>query len=75
MQEKVCDIWLEPADFRCIPTSGALTSNGEAVLGPGIAHEASQKFQGLALDLGRLIAARGNHVHLIRPGLLSTLLQ
>jgi hypothetical protein len=71
MQEKVCDIWLEPADYRCILTSGAITGNGEAVLDPGEAQQAAQKFQGLALDLGRLIAARGNHVHLIRPGLVS----
>ena len=71
MQEKVCDIWLEPAEFRCIPTCGTLTSSGEAVLDEAVAREAAQRFQGLASDLGRLIAARGNHVHLIRPGLLS----
>lgn len=71
MQEKVCDIWLESAGFRCILTSGTLTGGGEASLDPGVAREASQRFQGLALDLGRLIASRGNHVHLIRPGLLS----
>ena len=71
MQEKVCDIWLEPAEFRCIPTSGALTGSGEAVLDAGVAREAAQRFQGLASDLGRLIASRGNHVHLIRQGLVS----
>jgi hypothetical protein len=71
MQEKVCDIWLEPAEFRCIPISGTLTSSGEAVLDTALAREAAQRFHGLASDLGRLIAARGNHVHLIRPGLVS----
>jgi len=71
MQEKVCDIWLEPGEFRCLPTSGALTSSGEAVLDARVAREAAQRYQGLAADLGRLIAARGNHVHLIRPGLVS----
>lgn len=71
MQEKVCDLWLEPAEFRCIPSSGALTSGGESVLDTGIAREAAQRFQGFASDLGRLIAARGNHVHLVRAGLLS----
>jgi hypothetical protein len=71
MQEKVCDIWLEPAEFRCIPTSGTLSRSGEAVLDTALAREAAQRFHGLASDLGRLIAARGNHVHLIRAGLLS----
>ncbi len=71
MKEKVCDIWLEPGEFRCLPTSGALTSSGEAILDAKVAREAAQRFHGLAADLGRLIAARGNHVHLIRSGLAS----
>jgi hypothetical protein len=71
MQEKACDLWLEPAEFRCIPISGTLTSEGEALLDTEIARQAAQRFHGLASDLGRLIAARGNHVHIIRAGLLS----
>lgn len=71
MIEKVCDLWLEPAEYRCIPTSGALTAEGSAVMDFGVAVEAARRFSGIEVDLGRLIASRGNHVHLIRPGLVS----
>jgi hypothetical protein len=37
----------------------------------GIAQEAARRFVDLEVDLGRLLASRGNHVHLLRPGLLS----
>jgi len=70
MVEKVCNLWIEPADFRCIPTSGAV-SNGEAIMDEGIALEATKRFQSMPADLGRLLTSRGNHVHEIRPGVLS----
>ena len=71
MNEKACNLWLEPAEYRCIPTTGALTSDGGAVMDSGLALEAKQRFRDLDVDLGRLVAARGNHVHLVRPGLVS----
>ena len=71
MQEKTCNVWIESSEFKCIPTTGALNDDGEAVLDTGVAKEAAGRFHGLALDLGRLIASRGNHCHLIRPGLVS----
>jgi hypothetical protein len=71
MIEKVCNLWLEPAEFRCIPTSGAIGPDGSAMMDSPIAVEAAKRFAGIETDLGRLIAARGNHVHLIRPGLVS----
>ena len=37
----------------------------------GVALEATQRFRDIQLDLGRLLASRGNHVHVLRPGLLS----
>ena len=70
MIEKACNLWIEPADYRCILTSAAV-ANGEAVLETRSARAAGGKFAGLAGDLGRLLTARGNHVHLIRPGLCS----
>ena len=70
MIEKACNLWIEPADYRCILTSAAV-ANGEAVLESRSAHAAAVKFAGLATDLGRLLTARGNHVHVIRPGLCS----
>jgi hypothetical protein len=70
MIEKPCDLWLERADYRCILTSGAVSA-GEAVLTTPSALQAATKFAGLAADLGRLLTSRGNHVHLLRPGLCS----
>lgn len=71
MVEKVCNLWLEPTVYRCIPTNGSLTADGEAVLDHPLAREAAVKFTGLAADLGHLIASRGNHVHMIRPGVIA----
>lgn len=68
--EKVGNLWIENAQYRCIPTTGAV-EDGEAVMNTGLALEAAQRFSGLAVDLGRLITSRGNHVHQLRPGLLS----
>lgn len=70
MIEKTCNLWIEPAEYRCILTSAAV-QGGEAVLDSASARAAADRFAGLALDLGRLLTARGNHVHLIRPGLCS----
>ena len=70
MVEKTCNLWLESAEYRCILTSGALNA-GEAVLETRSAREAAAKFSGLAGDLGRFITLRGNHTHLVRPGLCS----
>ncbi|MBN2563406.1 MAG: ADP-ribose-binding protein [Phycisphaerae bacterium] len=71
MIEKVCNLWLERAEYRCIPTTGAVGGDGAAVMDSGLAKEAAQRFSGLELDLGRLLTSRGNHVHLVRPDLIS----
>lgn len=71
MIEKVCNLWLESAEYRCIPSSGALTPEGMAVLDNPISEEAAKRFQGFEHDLGRLIAARGNHVLHIGGGLIA----
>ncbi|MBI4717797.1 MAG: ADP-ribose-binding protein [Planctomycetes bacterium] len=71
MIEKTCNLWLESATWRCIPTSGATTPDGSAILDSGLGKEAVQKFFNLDADLGRLLTSCGNHVHELRPGLLS----
>lgn len=71
MIEKTCNLWLESAQWRCVPTSGATTPSGEAIMDAGIALEAVQQYQSLDADLGRLLASRGNHVHELRQGLAS----
>jgi len=71
MKEKACNLWIEPADYRCIPTSGATNDEGAAIMDSGLALEAAKKFHNLEVDLGVLLTSRGNHVHEIRPGLCS----
>ena len=70
MIEKVGNLWIESAQYRCILTTGAV-EGGEAVIESGVALEAAKRFEGLRVDLGRLITSRGNFVHKLRPGLLS----
>jgi NAD(P)-dependent dehydrogenase (short-subunit alcohol dehydrogenase family) len=70
MIEKTCNLWIEPAEYRCILTTAAV-AEGEAICDTRSASEAAKRFAGLTGDLGRLLASRGNHVHLIRPGLCS----
>jgi hypothetical protein len=71
MIEKVCNLWLESAEYRCVPTSGALTPDGLAILDNPISIEAGKRFSGFEQDLGRSIAARGNHVSQIGAGLIA----
>jgi hypothetical protein len=71
MKEKTCNLWIERAEYRCILTSGALNPDGTAVMDAGLALDAKQRFRDLDVDLGRLLASRGTHVHLLRPGLVS----
>jgi hypothetical protein len=70
MTEKSCHLWLEHTEFRCILTSGAV-SGGAAVLETRSARDAAGKFAGIAEDLGSMILARGNHVQLVRPGVIA----
>ena len=71
MVKKVCNLWSEKAEWRCIPCTGALSDDGAAVMDSGVALEATQRYHHIEYDLGRLIASRGNHVHVIRPGVAS----
>lgn len=64
MKEIKADIW----DYHklghriVVPTNGFVKNNGCAVMGRGLALEASKKFKGLPLDLGTCIKIVGNHV-------------
>lgn len=71
LKEKRCNLWIESAEWRCIPTPGATNPDGTGVLDHGVAKEAADRFQALEIDLGRLLTSRGNHVHVLRPGLVS----
>lgn len=65
MRELVGDLWALPAGARCITTNGIVKSNGEAVMGAGVALSAKQRYPDLPRVLGRLIRQFGNHVHYV----------
>jgi hypothetical protein len=72
MLEVSGDIWGYPATaVIAITTNGSLTRDGRAVLGRGCARQAAERFPGLQQRLGSLMTLNGNHVQLIRPGLVS----
>lgn len=54
-------------DALCITTNGFVKSNGECVMGKGIAKQIKQYFPNIPKDLGKLIKTKGNKVHLIYP--------
>lgn len=54
-------------DALCITTNGFVKSNGECVMGRGIAKQIRHYFPNIPKDLGKLIKTKGNNVHLIYP--------
>lgn len=73
MLETIGDIW-EYADRGCIiviTTNGSLTKDGRAVLGRGVAKQATAYFTGLAEKLGRRLAEQGSHVFDLGRGIVS----
>lgn len=72
MRETSGDIWeyLGQAVIA-ITTSGSVTRDGRAVLGRGCARQAGLRSPYLAVHLGSLIRAGGNHVYFLGDGLVS----
>ena len=62
MIEANVDLWLEPADAKCITTNGFVKKNGEAVMGAGVAHQAQQRFAHFPETLGWALQNWGNKV-------------
>ena len=73
MREGKGDIWSHKTEdnWIVISTNGFVKFNGEAVMGRGIAHQARQKYSGIALELGTKIREEGNIVHELSNGLIS----
>ena len=71
MLEEFGDFWKIHGDARCITTNGALRTNGNAVMGKGIALQAKQRYPKIEYALGRLIQKYGNHVFKLGDGLIS----
>jgi hypothetical protein len=61
--EAKCDLWSAEADARCITTNGYVRKNGAAVLGRGVALQATKRFPDLEAKLGERLAASGNRVY------------
>jgi len=62
-----CNIWdfVGVVDAICVTTNGFVASNGHAVMGRGIALEASQRYPSVKKTLGKILAQYGNHVSII----------
>lgn len=68
MREQQADLWLVEADARVITTNGSIRSDGRAVMGRGVAKQATNQFYGIRQALGKSLRDHGNHVAVIlRP--------
>lgn len=64
------NIWDYPADVICITTNGTVKRNGEAVMGRGVALEATKRYPTIAKRLGSMLKGFGNVVMLLDEELL-----
>jgi hypothetical protein len=72
MLEAVGDIWeCRDRAVIAITTNGAVTKNGRAVFGRGVAGQAAARFPLLAEILGRKLLDQGNHVFDLGGGIVS----
>ena len=51
--------------LRCVTTNGIVKTNGDLVMGSGIAKEAKRWFRELPHILGDVVDSRGNHAYII----------
>jgi len=65
MKEITGDLFLQDGDAICITTNGFVKSNGEAVMGRGVAKQAAIRFPNLPLLLGHSIKSNGNQVSVL----------
>lgn len=67
MIEQQIDLWsCLDADAICITTNGYVKQSGYAVMGRGVAKQATERMPGIALDLGRAITRHGHRVIIVR---------
>ncbi len=63
MKEVTGDIWSYPARIRCITTNGDINKAGLAVMGRGVALQATQRWPHIRKTLATYLLADGNKVH------------
>jgi len=65
MLEVYGDIWKYKADAKCITTNGYVRTDGRAVMGRGVALQATKRYPDIALVLGSAIRDNGLHVQIL----------
>lgn len=65
------DLWTYPCDLRVITTNGDVNREGLAVMGRGVALQATQRYPTLRKEFGDALRARGNIVLPLRWDLAS----
>lgn len=70
VQEMKGDLF-EQKGFIVIPTNGVVKSNGEAVMGKGVALTAAKMYPNLPQYLGQEITRKGNNVHYMFAGVIA----
>ena len=65
MIELKADLWDDNWELRCITTNGTIKTNGQCVMGRGVALQAQIKVWGLPKAVGKLIKKSGNHVYYV----------
>jgi len=76
MNELRMDFWDAVGHWRCIPTNGNVNKAGRATMGAGLAKQATKRFPGIDLLLGKAIRINGNIVQAIaqydqKPGIIA----
>lgn len=66
MKEAAGDLWVYPADWRVVTTNGVVKSDGDLVMGKGVALQAVERFPWLALKLGFWTNRYGSRVFICR---------
>ena len=66
MKEVFGDFWDYPADVKCITTNGSIRRDGLAVMGRGIAYQATYRVPGIAYDVAAFIRRVGLEVGRVR---------
>lgn len=56
------NIWDHPAQVKCITTNGMVNAQGLAVMGRGVALQATKRYPNIARNLGVLLLKHGNRV-------------
>src|SRR5687767_10030200 len=60
MLKSAGNLWTYPAEYRLITTNGVVKSNGELVMGAGVAKQAKEKYPNLPKVLGQYVSLYGN---------------